>query len=91
MAVQVTDAPGASEAAPSGHVMTGTVPVPENAVSLTFTFFNVTGPVFVTTKLYVTESPALFTVVGEADFTKLIADETAKWGKVIREAGIKPQ
>ena len=26
-----------------------------------------------------------------ADFTKLIADETAKWGKVIREAGIKPQ
>jgi tripartite-type tricarboxylate transporter receptor subunit TctC len=26
-----------------------------------------------------------------ADFTKLIADETAKWGKVIRDAGIKPQ
>jgi tripartite-type tricarboxylate transporter receptor subunit TctC len=26
-----------------------------------------------------------------ADFGKLIADETQKWGKVIREAGIKPQ
>jgi tripartite-type tricarboxylate transporter receptor subunit TctC len=25
-----------------------------------------------------------------ADFAKLIADETEKWGKVIREAGIKP-
>ncbi len=26
-----------------------------------------------------------------ADFGKLIADETQKWGKVIRDAGIKPQ
>jgi tripartite-type tricarboxylate transporter receptor subunit TctC len=26
-----------------------------------------------------------------ADFGKLIADETAKWGKVIREAGIKAE
>ena len=26
-----------------------------------------------------------------ADFGKLIADETRKWGKVIRDAGIKPQ
>jgi tripartite-type tricarboxylate transporter receptor subunit TctC len=26
-----------------------------------------------------------------ADFTKLIADETSKWGKVIRDAGIKSQ
>jgi tripartite-type tricarboxylate transporter receptor subunit TctC len=25
------------------------------------------------------------------DFGKLIADETQKWGKVIRDAGIKPQ
>jgi tripartite-type tricarboxylate transporter receptor subunit TctC len=25
-----------------------------------------------------------------ADFEKLIADETVKWGKVIRFAGIKP-
>jgi hypothetical protein len=25
-----------------------------------------------------------------ADFGKLIADETEKWGKVIRAAGIKP-
>jgi hypothetical protein len=26
-----------------------------------------------------------------ADFGKLIADETDKWGKVIRFAGIKPE
>ena len=26
-----------------------------------------------------------------ADFGKLIADETAKWAKVIKAAGIKPQ
>ena len=26
-----------------------------------------------------------------ADFGKLIADETEKWGKVIKFAGIKPQ
>jgi tripartite-type tricarboxylate transporter receptor subunit TctC len=26
-----------------------------------------------------------------ADFGKLIADETAKWGKVIKFAGIKPE
>ena len=26
-----------------------------------------------------------------ADFGKLIADETEKWGKVIKSAGIKPQ
>ena len=26
-----------------------------------------------------------------ADFGKLIADETAKWAKVIKVAGIKPQ
>jgi tripartite-type tricarboxylate transporter receptor subunit TctC len=26
-----------------------------------------------------------------ADFGKLIADETEKWGKVIRAAGIKPE
>ena len=26
-----------------------------------------------------------------ADFGKLIADETEKWGKVIREANIKPE
>jgi len=26
-----------------------------------------------------------------ADFGKLIADETEKWGKVIRVAGIKPE
>jgi tripartite-type tricarboxylate transporter receptor subunit TctC len=26
-----------------------------------------------------------------AEFSKLIADETEKWGKVIRAAGIKPE
>jgi hypothetical protein len=26
-----------------------------------------------------------------ADFGKLIADETDKWGKVIKSAGIKPE
>ena len=26
-----------------------------------------------------------------ADFGKLLADETEKWGKVIRAAGIKPE
>jgi tripartite-type tricarboxylate transporter receptor subunit TctC len=26
-----------------------------------------------------------------ADFGKLIADETEKWGKVIKYAGIKPE
>jgi hypothetical protein len=26
-----------------------------------------------------------------ADFGKLIADETGKWGKVIKFAGIKPE
>jgi hypothetical protein len=26
-----------------------------------------------------------------ADFGRLIADETEKWGKVIREANIKPE
>jgi hypothetical protein len=26
-----------------------------------------------------------------ADFGRLIADETEKWGKVVRAAGIKPE
>jgi hypothetical protein len=26
-----------------------------------------------------------------ADFAKLIADETEKWGKVVKFAGIKPE
>jgi hypothetical protein len=26
-----------------------------------------------------------------ADFAKFIADETMKWGKVIKSAGIKPE
>lgn len=47
-AVQVTVAPAASDAAPAGHVTTGGVPVPENAVSFTVTPVSVTLPVFVT-------------------------------------------
>jgi tripartite-type tricarboxylate transporter receptor subunit TctC len=33
------------------------------------------------------------TVIGgpPADFAKLIADETEKWGKVVRAANIKPE
>jgi hypothetical protein len=30
-------------------------------------------------------------VLSPSDFGKLIADETEKWGKVIKFAGIKPQ
>ena len=33
------------------------------------------------------DTPLALSVVG---FTKLISDETEKWGKVIRAAGIKP-
>jgi len=29
--------------------------------------------------------------VSPADFGKLIADETEKWGKVVRFAGVKPE
>ena len=46
-----------------------TVPVPENAVSATDMLFRVTLPVLVTRNEYDTLSPALFTVVGVADFT----------------------
>jgi hypothetical protein len=48
-AVHVTDAPGANDAAPAGQLTADNVPVPENAVSPTDTFANVTLPVFVTT------------------------------------------
>jgi len=30
-------------------------------------------------------------VVSPADFDRLIADETEKWGKVVKFAGIKPE
>jgi tripartite-type tricarboxylate transporter receptor subunit TctC len=29
--------------------------------------------------------------MSSADFGKFIASETAKWGRVVKEAGIKPQ
>ena len=70
VAVQVTDAPGASEAAPAGHDTTGAVPVPVNAVSFTPALVIVTLPVFVIKNEYVTVSPALVTWAGVADFTK---------------------
>ena len=51
-AVHVTAASGANNAAPAGHVTTGAVPVPVNAVSSTLTSVNVTLPVFVTRNEY---------------------------------------
>nr|WP_238579612.1 hypothetical protein [Agreia bicolorata] len=68
-AVHVTDAPGANDAAPAGHVTAGAVPVPENAVSATVTSVIVTLPVFVTTNEYATASPAFAIDDGSADFT----------------------
>ena len=46
--MQVTLAPGASEAAPAGQVAADSVPVPENAPSLTVIVFMVTLPLLVT-------------------------------------------
>ena len=54
VAVQVTLAPGANDAAPVGQIISGDVPVPENAVSVTVAFVNVTLPVFFTKNEYVT-------------------------------------
>src|SRR5581483_93353 len=51
VAVQVSVAPGANELA--GQEIADRVPVPENAVSLIVTLFNVTFPVLVTLKLNV--------------------------------------
>ncbi len=48
--MQVTWAPGASVAAAAGQVISGAVPVPENAVSVTVMSVRVTLPVFVTRK-----------------------------------------
>jgi tripartite-type tricarboxylate transporter receptor subunit TctC len=44
-----------------------------------------------TIKARLTDMGCMLLSGSPADFGKLIADETAKWGKVIREAGIKPQ
>ena len=51
--VHVVDAPGASVV--TGHVITGGVPVPENAVSAALTPVNVALPVLVTWNEYVTD------------------------------------
>ncbi len=51
VAVHSTCAPGASDAAPAGHVIADTSPEPVNAVSSTVTSVRVTLPVFVTTKV----------------------------------------
>ena len=69
VAVHVTDAPGASDAAPAGHDTAERLPVPENVPSTADTFASVTLPVFVTRNEYVTTAPAPATVDGVADFT----------------------
>ncbi len=65
--VHVVDVCGASVV--TGHVMTGGVPVPENAVSVTLTPVTPVLPVLVTTKEYVTVWPAAVTVPGAAVFS----------------------
>jgi len=67
VAVQSTLAAGGN--GPGGHVATGGVPVPVNAVSSIPTAVSVTLPVLVTWNVYVMTSPAAPTVVGSADFT----------------------
>jgi hypothetical protein len=57
----------------TGHEITGGVPVPENAVSVTVTPVRSTLPVLVTSKLYVTRSPATLTDVGVTDLTSVSA------------------
>ena len=49
VAVQVTRAPGSSEAAPAGQLTVGGVPLPVNAVSVTVAPVSVTLPELVTT------------------------------------------
>ncbi len=69
VAVHVTLAPGAIDAAPAGHVgPVAKVPAGALWVSVTPTSVRVTLPVLVTTKLYVTTAPTTATVVGDADF-----------------------
>src|SRR5258705_542376 len=73
VAVQVTVAPTASDAAPAGQVGTGAVPEPENAVSFTVTLVSVTLPVLVTLYEYWTTSPTLATLAGVTDLTTVNA------------------
>ena len=51
VAVHVTDAPGATDAAPAGHVTADKVPVPVNAPSTGATLVRVVFPVLVIAKL----------------------------------------
>ncbi len=69
VAVQVTEAPMAIDAAPAGQVGP-LVSAPAGAVwvSTTATLVSLTLPLFVTTKLYVTVVPAVDTVAGLAVF-----------------------
>ena len=60
VAVHVTCAPGASDAAPDGQEGTGAEPVPENDVSVTVMSVSVTLPVFVTTNEYVSSCPDVY-------------------------------
>jgi hypothetical protein len=60
------NAPGASVV--TGHEITGGVPEPENAVSVTLTPVSVLFPVLVTRNEYVTVWPAAVTDVGDAVF-----------------------
>ncbi len=69
--VHVVDVCGASVV--TGQVITGGVPVPENAVSAAVTPVSVVLPVLVTTKEYVTVWPAAVTAAGEAVFSRASA------------------
>jgi tripartite-type tricarboxylate transporter receptor subunit TctC len=44
-----------------------------------------------TIKVRITDMGGMLLAGSPADFGKLVADETAKWGKVIRDAGIKAE
>jgi hypothetical protein len=68
VAVHVTCAPGAIDAAPAGHDTADNDPDPVNTPSCTTAFVNVTLPVFVIKNEYVTVCNAADTLVGDTDF-----------------------
>jgi hypothetical protein len=97
VAVQVTVAFGASDAAPAGQVTADNVPVPVNAPSFTVTVCIVTFPVFFTAKLYVTLCPAADTDTGNTDLVTVNAGlavavrTTVDGGElVVTPAGVLP-
>ena len=71
--VQVTLAPGASEAAPAGQLIVPSVPEPLNVPSLTPTPPSVTLPVLVMRNEYVMVWPAAVAVAGDAVFFSVSA------------------